>query len=333
MNGKMGEKRGIKMFERLRTIRNIRQIEGDLYRVDYYANYKLEKLLTQGVKDVDDLLKFVSKELFFGYPIKVNENLLDDELSACTAFVATTPEGEKIVGRNFDYAQTGAMLVYTRPKNAYASYSMICLAHLAMCEENNTMPNRLIGKIMALTCPFACVDGLNEKGLSVSVLLLDAEPTAQDTGKTPITTTVAVRMLLDKCATTDEAVKELEKYDMYSSAGAPYHFLITDANGKTVVVAWPEQKMVVTNDIFVTNFQLAPGKDKGVGFGHDRYDIVKDSFEKTKGILSQADAMELLSHVKLPQATQWSIVYNKTDFSAIICKDMKYDQVHSIKPK
>ena len=319
------------MFGRFRTIRSIKQIEGDLYRINYHANYKLDKLLAQGVKNVNDLVKFVSKELFFGYPVKVEENL-----SACTAFVATTPEGEQIVGRNFDYPKTGAMLVYTQPKNAYASYSMICLAHLDMCEEDNTMPNRFLGKIMALTCPFACVDGLNEKGLSVSVLELDTEPTAQNTGKTPIITTIAVRMLLDKCATTDEAVNELQKYDMYSSAGCPYHLLITDVKGKTVVVAWPEQKMVVTNDIFATNFQLAPGKDAGVGFGHDRYDLVKGSFEKTKGILSEAEAMELLSQVKVPWvdgrnwATQWSIVYNISGFSVIVCKDMKYDRVYSL---
>ena len=320
------------MFGRLRTMRSIKQIEGDLYRINYHADYKLDELLTQGVKDVNDLIKFVSKKLFFGYPIKVEENL-----SACTAFVAVTPEGKRIVGRNFDYPKTGAMLVYTKPKNAYASYSMICLAHLDMREEDNTMPNKLIGKIMSLTCPFACVDGLNEKGLCVSVLELETEPTAQNTGKTPIITTIAVRMLLDKCATTDEAVEELQKYDMHSSAGCPYHLLITDANGKTVVVTWPEHKMVVTNDIYATNFQLAPGKDAGVGFGHDRYELVQNSFEETKGIMSETEAMELLRHAKVPWidgrnwATQWSIVYNINDFSAAICKDMRYDSVHNIK--
>ena len=85
------------MFGRFRTMKGIRQIEGDLYRINYHADYKLDKLLMKGVKNTNDLIKFVSKELFFGYPIKIEENL-----SACTAFVATTPEGKQIVGRNFD---------------------------------------------------------------------------------------------------------------------------------------------------------------------------------------------------------------------------------------
>ena len=319
------------MFGRFRTIKSVKNIEDDLYRVKYHANYKLDVLLKQGVKNVNDLTKFLSKNIFLGYPIQIVENY-----SACTAFVATTPEGELIVGRNFDYPKTGAILVHTSPKGAYASYSMVCLEHLGVCEEDNTMPNRLIGKIMVLACPYACVDGLNEKGLCVSVLELETEPTAQNTGKIPIITTVAVRVLLDKCATTNEAIKELEKYDMNSSAGCPYHFLITDASGNTAVIGWPEQKMEVTNDIYATNFQLAPGKDAGVGFGHDRYERVKESFDKTNGILSEAEAMELLSQVKVPWtdgrnwATIWSIVYNIRDFSATVCKDMKYDSVHNI---
>jgi len=319
------------MFGRLRTIKNVKHMEGDLYRVDYHANYKLDALLGQGIKNVNDLTKFLSKNIFFGYPIKMVENY-----SACSAFVATTPEGKLIVGRNFDYPKTGAIFVHTRPKGAYASYSMVCLEHLDVCEADNTMPNRLIGKIMVLAGPYACVDGLNEKGLCVSVLELDTDPTVQNTGKIPIITTVAVRMLLDKCATTNEAIKALEKYDMISSAGSPYHFLITDANKNTVVVGWPEHKMVVTNDIYATNFQLAPGKNEGVGFGHDRYEKLKESFNKTNGIMSENEALELLDHVKVPWvegrnwATIWSIVYNISDFSATVCKDMKYDSTHYI---
>ena len=119
------------MFGRLKTIKNVKHIEGDLYRVEYHADYKLDALLKQGIKNASDLIKFVSKKMFFSYPIKIVENY-----SACTAFTATTPEGKLIVGRNFDYPKTGAILVHTRSKNAYASYSMVCLKHLDICEES-----------------------------------------------------------------------------------------------------------------------------------------------------------------------------------------------------
>jgi hypothetical protein len=317
------------MFPRLKTIRNIKRIEDDLYRLDYYADYKLDELLNQGAKDVEELTKFVSKKLFFGYPIKVEENL-----SACSAFGAITPEGKRIVGRNFDYPNTGAMVVYTQPKNAYRSYSMICLAHLDMTKENDTMPNKLIGRIKALSSPYACVDGLNEKGLSVSVLELYTEPTAQSTGKIPITTTVAIRMLLDKCVTTDEAIEMLNEYDMYSSAGHPYHLFVSDISGNNAVVGWPMQKLTVIKDSYVTNFQLFPGKDKGVGIGQDRYEVLENAFEESNGVMCEDKAMRVLRDAKVPWngkwATQWSIVYNLSDFSAKICKGMKYHKVHDI---
>ena len=43
-------------------------------------------------------------------------------------------------------------------------------------------------------------------GLTIGVLQLNVEPTQQDTEKTDITTTSAIRMVLDKAATVDEAV-------------------------------------------------------------------------------------------------------------------------------
>jgi len=315
------------LFGRIKTMSRIRYIGGRLHTVDYCADYKLDKLLARGVKDVPGLMSFLSKEIYFGYPIKVNE-----QICGCTSLAAKSPDGKLLVGRNFDYPPTGMLLVYTKPKNAYASYSMVCLAHLDI--SSKAMLDSLMGKAMILCAPFACVDGLNEKGLHVSVLELSTTPTAQDKGKPDIITTVAVRMLLDKCATTTEAIEMLGQYDMFSSAGSPYHFFITDRQNNTVVVEWPdpEQEMVVLNLCYATNFQLAEGKDKGVGIGHDRYKIVAETLEKSQGILTENETMKLLEAAKVEfnnnWGTLWSIVYNVSDFSLKMCCDMEYDKVY-----
>jgi len=320
------------LFKRIKTMLSIRHVGGKLYKVDYHADYKLDKLLSKGVKDVSGLMSFVSREIYFGYPIKVNEHI-----SGCTSFVALSPTGELLAGRNFDYPKTDMLLVHTKPKNGYSSYSMVCLAHLNISEEAGTMPETLMGKLMILSAPYACVDGINEKGLHVAVLELDTKPTAQDTGQTKIITTVAVRMLLDKCATTEEAVAELSKYDMFSSAGAPYHFLITDAKGDTVIIEWPdpEQEMVVLKQPFATNFQLADGKNKDAGMGHDRYKIVAGSLEQSQNVLSEDEAMKLLQAVSIKGrsdfGTQWSIVYNVSNVTLRICCDMDYDRVYEFR--
>lgn len=167
-----------------------------------------------------ELESLVSEKIFFGYPIKTNENFF-----GCSAFAVETPDGKQLVERNFDYAKAGSLLIYRAPKKGYRAYSMVNLAHLGVSKEEGTMPETLMGKFSILAAPYGSVDGVNEKGLSVSVLELQTEPTNQETGKTAIITTIAVRMLLDKAATTKEAIALLEKYDMHSSAGMPITFL------------------------------------------------------------------------------------------------------------
>lgn len=282
------------LFSRLKTISSIKQVEEDLYSVDYHVDYKLDEVLEQGVSNVKELEDIVSKKIFFGYPIETNEHLF-----GCSAFAVTTPDGQQLVGRNFDYAKAGAILVYTKPKGDYKSYSMTNLAHLGVSEETDTMPETLIGKLSILAAPYGSVDGVNEKGLSVSVLELQTEPTEQDTGKTNIITTVAVRMLLDKAATSQEAVALLEAYDMHSSAGMPYHLLIADASGEAVVVDWAEQKMNIVETNMATNFQLSPGKDFEVGIGHDRYATLKETLTENKHTLDSNQAMNHLEAVKI----------------------------------
>ena len=54
---------------------------------------------------------------------------------------------------------------------------------------------------------------------------------SKNTGKTPVTTTTALRMMLDKCKNVDEAIELLQEYDMNSDIGANHHYAIADASG------------------------------------------------------------------------------------------------------
>lgn len=266
--------------------------------------------------------------MFYGYPIKVKENLF-----GCSAFFTSTKTEKYIVGRNFDYAKSGAVLVYTQPIKGYKSYSMVNLEHLGVSEKEGTMPNTLFGKLSFLSAPYGCVDGMNEKGLSVSVLELQTQPTNQNMGNPSITTTVAVRMLLDKASTTDEAVSLLKKYDMKSYAGKPYHFFIADARGKSIVVDWANQQLNIIETNIATNFQLSPGIDFQIGIGQDRYCILRKELEKN--LLSlPTDAMDILKKVKIEWngewQTEWSIVYNLSDFSLDVVKSMEFNTVHHL---
>ena len=67
---------------------------------------------------------------------------------------------------------------------------------------------------------------------------LDSEPVHQNTGKPVIGTTLVIRLILDRAATTEEAVELLNQYDMFATSGRDYHFYITDASGDGRVVEY-----------------------------------------------------------------------------------------------
>lgn len=89
--------------------------------------------------------------------------------------------------------------------------------------------------------PFASLDGINEKGVSIAVLTLDSLPTRQNSGKPKINTSLAIRLVLDRAASTQEAVDLLGSYDMVAMAGRDYHFFINDASGDSRVVEYDPQ--------------------------------------------------------------------------------------------
>ena len=116
------------------------------------------------------------------------------------------------------------------------------------------MPETMQIRFLSVAAPFAPMDGMNEKGLCVAVLMIqDSTAFAQDTGKPDLTTTTAVRLLLDKAADVDEALTLLEQYDLHASAGMMVHFALADAAGHSVVVEYIDNEMVITETPVVTN--------------------------------------------------------------------------------
>ena len=98
-----------------------------------------------------------------------------------------------IWGAHYDFKNdTSAMLVYCTPTDGYKSVAFAALDNISANAPEESMKKRLA----TLTAPFICLDGMNEKGVSIAVLTLDSEPVHQDTGKPVITTTLAIRLVL-----------------------------------------------------------------------------------------------------------------------------------------
>ena len=187
-----------------------------------------------------------------------------------------------------------------------------------------------------LASPYMCVDGINEKGLMVAVLDLNPPRIKQDTGKPKINTMIAVRMLLDRAATADEAVDLLRQYDFNSMSKMAQHIYIADAQGKSVVVEWQMNntfgsnngfEMYVTESQVCTNFWLCQGETTGKC---NRFDTLTKRLAE-KPVNSPEDAMENLDAASVSW-TQWSCVYDLSDFNVNVVLDNKHDKVIHIIP-
>ena len=318
---------GTVFFGEIRTLASFKQLnEHPFYEMTYYADYNLDEFLINGAATDDELVSFVTKQILKGVSFDVNPD------GACSTFVATNLEDENLFGRNFDYVHSIGLIVRTQPKNGYESISLVNLNHLGLSLENMPTKN-LINRIVTLAAPYAPLDGMNEKGLAIGVLVIQDGKVHQNTGKVPITTTSAIRMVLDKAATVDEAIELLKNYDMNSSGETGYHFQIADATGNTAVIEYINNEMhVLTKEeghTAATNFVLYNGMNSG--YGQDRYEKIKAKQEETNGIMSEDEAMDLLLSVPaqgmreieggegIPSDTQWSCVYNLDDLTLQIC--------------
>lgn len=186
---------------------------------------------------------------------------------------------------------------------------------------------------LAVAAPFAPMDGMNEKGLCVAVLMIQDSPGfQQDTGKPDLTTTMAVRLLLDKASDVEEALELLSQYDMHASAGMMVHFAIADAAGHSVVVEYIGNEMVVTETPVVTNYYLSPGEKYGIGTEESKIRYAMLQSGSTFSMDGIRDALNSVSKHNFDSdfaSTEWSIVYNQSTREARYYHRENYEKYYS----
>ena len=271
--------------------------------------------------------------MFFGYQVDGNFTKY-----GCSAFITPTPNGEYLVGRNFGLGGSDTLCVYTHPKDGYASVSTVSTDMISVGEGNEFATTSLWGRAVLLAAPYMGVDGLNEKGLTASLLDMDDGETHMSTDNPDVTVTMVIRMLLDRAATVNEAIELLEKYDIHTGHGWTQHIFIADANGDAAVAEWYNDKMKVVNYNVCTNFRMSNQSLNGDYSGQcDRFDLLDDALiEKPEN--TAEDSMKLLEAVKQDEPgynifTEWSVVFNLSDFSADYVVNMDYDKVYHLDPK
>lgn len=299
----------------------------NLYSMHVCYDYDLDAIIDYGITDTETCLHAIIEKGLPGLPLKIR---MPD--FGCSAF--TLKGNHVLMGRNYDFRfNTSAMLVHTSPKDAYRSIAFAALNNLDADHPIDDPKQELA----ALASPFVCLDGINEKGLSIAVLTLDSKPTIQNTGKKGIGTSLVIRMVLDRCADIKEAVQLLNQYDMKATAGRDYHFYMTDAYGNGAVVEYdcddPARPLKAVKTRSVTNFfalykdRVKPNQKNGIyGHGKERYDSIEsilsamkpDDSEKETAWKALRSAWQTPVADDITSNTQWSIVFDNHDLTADI---------------
>lgn len=308
----------------------ITELEEGLSMVAFHGRDGLDTFLAQGgASDDGAVVRFLVDYL--------GDDLLGLLLSGtpfgCSTLKADGEQGEILFGRNFDWNTCDALIVQSTPESGYASISTV---NRDFIDQSGVSVGSLPDKVQALVSLYAPLDGMNEAGLAVSVnMIQDGDAIDQNTEKPDLTTTTAIRLLLNRAADVEEALALLEQYDMHSSMGMMVHFALADASGRSVVVEYVNNEMVVTETPVVTNFYLAQGEKYGIGTeqSHTRYEILTDllSRQSTFTMEEMRDAMSSVSKRNFGEfeSTEWSIVFDLTNGIARYYHRENYDVSYS----
>lgn len=319
------------MIDKLNS--RLKKLNSNIYLLSYENDYGLDDLLSKGVKNIPELVSFVQNRF----------NLPDSSVAfnsgdfACSAFNAFNSKGDHIFARNFDYKAAPCIIVWTAPKNGYKSIAVSDTNVMLYGDKHQVLSNVQKHNRLLMT-PFACMDGINEKGLSIAVLEIKTSATNQSTGKKDIVTTVLIRAVLDKCATVDEAIEFISQFDVHDSLFCCYHYQITDESGKSVIIEYVDNDMRIiypeNKTQSLTNFFISSDGDNKKGFGYTRKRIIDNALAKCNDIMEESDAMKMLEKCKLhythrrgyPVTSLWSAVFNCTEKSMLLCANMEYDK-------
>ncbi len=279
-----------------------------LYTMHHYAEYDYEEY---------DALSAVPSETAMPW--------------GCSLFAALSDSASRIFGRNFDWEFSPALLLFAHPGEGYTSVAMVDIAYLGFAGDlsQNLTARPIEDLVGLLDAPYIPFDGLNEAGLVIGMAAVAPGNMPVDPEKETIGSLGAIRVMLDKAATVEEALDILLGYNIDFEGGPPVHYLIADATGDSVLVEYYDGQVHVFESTTkwhqATNF-LRAAVDSPQG-QCSRYDTIAAELEATQGDLDVDGALQLLATVAQGH-TQWSVVYNASSGQLKVVMGKDFDRVY-----
>ena len=296
----------------------VTELESGFSVVRFEGNDGFGAFLEQGGAESDrEVLQFLTDTM-----IGSAEGLsFEGNAFGCSTISVENIDGGYYFGRNFDWNKCDALVVLSYPENGYASFSTVNVDFIR--QGTGLASQYLMDEILTIAALYAPLDGMNEKGLCISVnMIQDGDTISQNTEKPDITTTTAIRMLLNQAADVEEALELLEQYDFHASMGYMVHLAIADSTGRSVAVEYVDNEMNVIETPILTNFYVSEGEKNGIGTSqsHTRFEILEQILAE-KPMMDSGQVRDALSSVSKGnfgefESTEWSVVFDQSALTA-----------------
>lgn len=290
------------------------------YTLDYTLDYRLDDALRTGIPGYGAITSHFNS-LLKDSPIQATGFTRVGK--ACTGFSATGANGDKYFSHNEDWVKSNYVVVTTHPPKGYPSISVCGVGYPDGDKEE------------LLATPFYPLSGMNSKGLTVSTYSVPTCQPPNDPEKEALLWPVALRLLLDRAATVEEAIALLDDYNIIIEEGNGMQFFIGEASGNSAIVAWIDGKAVPVWKEgpwqAVTNFvQTDATPDHFICC--NRYYTASKTLNKTGSSTTPESAMKLLQATLQGWAgggTQFSVVFNQTQGNMYLSFGRRYEKVYS----
>jgi len=315
---------------------SVEKLDDGLYYMEYHGNDGFNKLMEQGGgKNAGELVSYIISFLSRGF-YKVNVTYSYESDYGCTTMTARSDDGKVLMGRNFDFPYGNGIIFHSYPKDGYESITTFNSDFYGFGE--NWLPEGFVNQYLAVSGLFFALDGINEKGLVIADLMAgDNVQTNQDTGKPALTTTAAIKYMLNKAATVDEAVELLRQIDMHSDIGSAHHYAMSDATGKSIVVEYVDDCIVIVESPVLANHYLCEQKfNVGLEEGDCRYENLCNMYDDANGIMGIDEITDAIESVSHPQeedflGTAWTMVMDLTNPSVTYYSRRHFDRPFNFK--
>jgi hypothetical protein len=306
----------------LKSIVKVRDIS------EQYATGGLYLMTHSG--SLDDLFQKENRKL-------IDHPWIEQTWRFCSIFSIPTDNGV-VIGRNWDNQNVGSIIVsYYKPDKGYSSVSFLRAIDLGfpLNVDLVKMAKTPLGEKL-LVAPFYAYDGMNEQGLCVMVTGINSANVSPEEGKESLFIGYIVRKLLDNSKTVDEAVKLVENYIPFDITPAEIncHFLVSDANGKSVILEYidNEWKKIYSD----TKWQLMTNKviynvpDSTLREKCWRYKSMSSTLDKNNGQVTWLQGIQILKDVS-QEGTTWSVIYLPNSKELYFSVYQSWDKIYHLK--